>query len=92
MAESQEWTIFARTSFGHNYAEKTEHYDLNNNKVMAKVASNFITGSKGLLKWAVGALEWWLVQISRPTKTQDKVRSHLQMCSMGDKSFFQRND
>ena len=44
---------------------------------MAKVANDFAIGSKGLYKGAVRALDRWLVKISRPTKTPDKVRSHL---------------
>ena len=41
---------------------------LNNNKQMAKVTNDFATGSKGLLKGAVGALDKRLVKIRRPAK------------------------
>ena len=40
---------------------------------MTKVANDFATGSKGLLKGAIGAFDRWLVKIGRPTKTRDKV-------------------
>ena len=44
---------------------------------MSIVAKGFAMGSKGLLKGTVGALDGWIVKISRLTKTQDKVRPHL---------------
>ena len=36
---------------------------LNDNRRMAKVANDFATGSKGILKGAIGGLNGWLVKI-----------------------------
>ena len=46
---------------------------LNDNIRMEKVGNDFATGSKGLLKGTIGALDGWLVKIKRPTKIRDKV-------------------
>ena len=46
---------------------------LNDDRRMAKVANDFATGSKRILKRAIGALDGWLVKIKRPTKIRDKV-------------------
>ena len=40
---------------------------------MAKVANDFASGSKELLKGTIGALDGWFVKIKRPMKTRDKV-------------------
>ena len=55
-------------------------YDLNDNKQMTKVANDFATGSKGLLKGDASALDGWLVKITRLTKIGDKVRHCIRMC------------
>ena len=52
---------------------------LNDIKRMAKVANDFATGSKELLKGAVGALNKWLVKIRRPTKIRDEVSKCIQI-------------
>ena len=52
---------------------------LNDNRRMARVANGFATGSKGLIKGAIGALDGWLVKLKRPTKIRDKVSKFRQI-------------
>ena len=52
---------------------------LNNDKRMAKVANDFATESKGLIKGSIGALNGWLVKIERPTKIRDKLSKFRQI-------------
>ena len=46
---------------------------------MAKVVNDFATGSKGLIKGAIGALNGWLVKIKQPTKVRDNVSKFRQI-------------